>query len=94
MENLKELRLRYQGWIERDRNPERMSAVIDFLFTRPLFSVGQLASELGIPFPAAQRYIDKLVKAQLLREMTGNRRNRIYQADEILQTSQPQNHEL
>jgi DNA-binding Lrp family transcriptional regulator len=71
-----------------DRNPERMSAVVDFLFTRPILSVRQTADELGIPFKTARDYIQKLVQTGLLREITGYTRNRIYQADEIFRVVQ------
>lgn len=71
-----------------DRNPERMSAVVDFLFTRPIFSLRQASTELGIPFKTARAYIEKLVQGGYLREITGYARNRIYQADEIFKVVQ------
>jgi len=65
-----------------------MSAVVDFTFTRPIFSVRQTSDGLGIPFKTAGDYIEKLIQAGLLREITGYTRNRIYQADEIFRAVQ------
>ena len=60
-----------------------MAAVIDFLFGRPIFNARQLADTLQMPFKTARQYIDKLVRAGIVREMTGYGRNQIYRADEI-----------
>ena len=50
----------------------------------PVETARQVESALEINFPSAQRLIDQLVQAGLLREITGGRRNRVYRADEIL----------
>jgi Fic family protein len=84
MERLHEIRMKYQPVINADRNPERMSAVVDFLFSRPILSVRQVSDGLGIPFKTARDYLSKLVQAEVLREITGYARNRIFQSDEIL----------
>jgi Fic family protein len=65
-----------------------MSAVVDFLFTRPILSVRQVSDGLGIPFKTARDYLSKLLRAGLLREITGYARNRIFQADEIFKVVQ------
>jgi ribosomal protein S25 len=36
-----------------------------------------------MPFKTARQYIEKLAKAGILREVTGNARNQIYRADEV-----------
>lgn len=87
LQSLRNLREKHQRIAARDRNPERMSAVLDFLFTRPILTIRQLAVGLDIPTKTAGDYLAKLVKAGLLREVTGNSRNRIFRADEILQVS-------
>jgi Fic family protein len=67
-----------------DRNPARMSVVIDFLFSRPIFTNRQLADGLNIPYKTSGEYIDRLIQSGILKEITGNASNRIFQADEIL----------
>ena len=62
-----------------------MAEVVDLLFARPILTARQMAAGLNMPFKTAAHYIDKLERAGILRELTGFARNRIYQADEILQ---------
>jgi Fic family protein len=85
IKRLQEIRQNYQVFVDQDRNAERMAVIIDYLFTRPLFSAKQLSTEIGIPFKTAVDYLIKLEKQGLVREITGYARNRIYQADEVLQ---------
>ncbi len=88
MDRLRGIRVKFQAIAERDRNPVRMAAILDFLFARPIFSIRQLANGLGIPFKTAQNYIQKLEQAGVLRESTGYARNRLYRSDEILKAIQ------
>ena len=84
MERLREIRVTYQHIVDKDRNPDRMAAVIDFLFSRPILSVRQTSDGLSIPFKTARDYLAKLEQAGMLREITGYARNRIFQSDEIM----------
>jgi Fic family protein len=45
--------------------------------------VRRLEGEPGTTFAAAKRYIEKLVEAGVLQEVTGHARNRIFRAHEI-----------
>ena len=83
MDRLQEIRKRYQLFVDETRNSERMSAVVDFLFSRPIVSVKQVAEGLNLPNKTAQDYLAKLEQAGIVREITGYARNRIFQADEI-----------
>jgi Fic family protein len=85
MTRLQELRQKYQEVVETERNKERMAEIIDYLFSRPIFSVKQMAEELKIPYKTANDYIDKLWQKKILRESTGYGRNRVFYADEIFQ---------
>jgi len=62
-----------------------MSAVIDFLFSRPILTLRQLETALDMPNMAAKRYVDKLVAAGILKETTGFARNRVFMAPEVFQ---------
>lgn len=77
------IRAKYQAIADGERNPRRMEQVLDFLFMRPVLSIRQLEGELHITFTAAKRYVEKLVQAGILKEVTGRARNRIFRADEI-----------
>lgn len=83
LNKLEGLRTKYQVIAKAERNPRRMEQVLDFLFMRPVLSIRQLESELGITFMAAKRYIEKLAQAGILKEVTGHARNRIFRAEEI-----------
>ncbi len=60
-----------------------MGAVMDFLFGRPIFNAKQLAEGVAMPFKTARQYIEKLVQAGIVREVTGYARNQVYRADEV-----------
>ena len=83
MQWLEAIRIKYEPLVQSDRNSERMGAVLDSLFARPILSTKQLAGSLGMPFKTARQYIEKLVQAGILREITGKARNQIYRADEV-----------
>lgn len=83
MTRLQGIRTRYEELVQADNNPQRMSAVIDFLFSRPILTLRQLETALDIPYMAAKRYVDKLVEAGVLKETTGHARNRVFMAHEV-----------
>lgn len=83
MQRLETIRAKYEPLAQSDRNSERMGVVLDSLFARPILSAKQLAESVDMPFKTARQYIEKLVQAGVLREVTGNARNQIYRADEI-----------
>ena len=85
MTQLQDIRTRYEELVLADRNPQRMTAVINFIFSRPILTLRQLESALDMPYMAAKRYIDKLVEAGVLQETTGYARNRVFMAHEIFQ---------
>jgi len=85
MTRLQGIRTRYEELVQADNNPQRMSAVIDFLFSRPILTLRQLETALDIPYMAAKRYVDKLVEAGVLKETTGHARNRVFMAHEVFQ---------
>lgn len=84
MTQLQELRQKYQGIVEAERNSQRMAEIVDFLFSRPIFSVKQMADELKLPYKTANDYTTKLLQKKIIRESTGMGRNRVFYADEII----------
>lgn len=83
MERLKTIRAWYQPIVDADKNSNRMGAVMDFLFGRPIFNAKQLAEGVDMPFKTARQYIEKLVQAGIMHEVTGYARNQVYRADEV-----------
>jgi Fic family protein len=60
--------------------------VVDLLFAQPVLTVRQVEAALNVNFSTAQRYVNQLEEAGLLREITGQARNRVYRADKVLHT--------
>ena len=84
IEQLQHLRAAYQNQVQEERTAERLLQVIDVLFERPILSIRQLESALEVPYRTAQRYVERLERIGILREVTGRARGRIYQAVEVL----------
>ncbi len=66
------------------RAASRLLQAVDFLFTRPVLTVRQIGDALGVNFSSIQRYINQLIQSGILHEITGQARNRVYVAGEIL----------
>lgn len=52
---------------------------LETLYQRPFFSVQNVSQTLGISPQAANTLTEKLVALELVREVTGNKRNRVFQ---------------
>lgn len=60
------------------------SLLIDFLFEMPIIDVRDAEHATGLSFKAANGLVDEFVKAKILKETTGNSRNRLFSFDEYL----------
>ncbi len=78
------LRDRYRARFSAARTSALLMRVIDELFAEPAITARRAADALKINAANAQRLIDKLHRAAVLREVTGMRRNRLYVAQEVL----------
>ncbi len=82
---LQSLRVNYQQQFSDDRNREKLVEVVNYFIGTPISSIPQAQENTNLgSFSMIQRYFDKLVHYGVLEEITGGRRNRIYQATEIL----------
>ncbi|MBL6983885.1 MAG: Fic family protein [Anaerolineales bacterium] len=85
VKELVNLRESYSQQLEKERTSERLMQAIDFIMDQPVLSVRQLEAGLNLSnYLSAQRLVAKLEKYDILQEVTGQARNRIYQADGIL----------
>lgn len=55
--------------------------LLDKLFEFPLITVGQAAKQIGVSFNTASNYLQQLVDLGIVREITGQQRNRSYRYD-------------
>jgi Fic family protein len=85
IQRIQDLRERYREQFQTARAAARLLQVVDLLFAQPVLTVGQIEAALEIAYNTAHQYIRQLEKAGLLREITGQARNRVYLADEVLE---------
>jgi len=76
------LREAYRLTYQQGRSP-RILQTVDLLFERPVVSGRRLATSLGVTHQTAMAIIRKLEDDEVLVEMTGNYRNRVYAATHI-----------
>ncbi len=85
IKRLQAIRERYRALLQGTRASARLLQAIDLLFEKPVLQTRQVQTALNLTnFVTAQRYLDKLREAGIVREITGKSRNRVYKAEEIL----------
>ncbi|HEX7891025.1 MAG TPA: Fic family protein [Ramlibacter sp.] len=67
------------------RNAANVLRVLDALRHRPMCSLRQIGASTGITFPTASKAMLALVDIGIARELTGQRRNRVFVYDAYLQ---------
>ena len=83
---LLDLRGCYREQFQNRRTGARLLQVVDYLFIQPIVTINGLTDALEeLDYQAAYRYINLLEEEKLLREITGQARNRVYQADAVLE---------
>jgi len=81
---LQEIRSQYQAQLFGDRSRKKLERVVDYLIGKPITSITQAQADLDIgSFTTIQRYFEKLESLNIIREVTGKNRNRIYIAEKI-----------
>ena len=83
-QRLQDLRERYREQFQSERAAGRLLQTVDLLFAQPVMTMPQISAALGVNYATATRYINRLEDAAILREITGQARNRVYRADEVL----------
>ena len=58
--------------------------LLDHLFEQPILSVGMIQDFLGCSYPKANKLVEQYAEKGLLREITGNHRNRRYRYDPFM----------
>ena len=79
------LRQKYENKIMKmGRRAELGQRLLFALFSQPIMSMNQIASELGVTFATAARLVAEFVKADILKEKTGFSRNRSFELHEYV----------
>jgi DNA-binding transcriptional regulator GbsR (MarR family) len=58
--------------------------VFNAVRARPVLTLNDLAERAGVSFPTASRAVHKLIQLSIVRELTGQRRNRVFAYDAYL----------
>lgn len=83
--HLEDLRHTYQQQFARERTRHKLAEMVDYLIGTPITTIQQAQESLNLgSYTTIQRQIEKLVGLGIVREITGQHRNRLYQAEEIL----------
>jgi Fic family protein len=83
-----ELREYYRKRFQKEGARLNLLTAMNHLFANPVTSIRELAEVLSVSFEAARRLVGSLEERDVLEEITGRRRNRMYAAREILQVLQ------
>jgi len=78
------LRQKYRSSLQEARASALLLQIVDNLFLYPAITNPGTSKSLDVTPRAAQQNIDKLIDAGVLTETTGQRRNRLYVASEIV----------
>lgn len=76
-----QLRRKLQG---RKHLPHLCLPILDSLFNNPMLSVASACERNGWNYQSATKAVSVMVELEILREITGQRRNKLYLAEEIL----------
>ncbi len=83
-DHLLDLWQRYREKMRQRKASALLLQIVDDLFAQPVITNPGITKKLSITPRSAQLNIDKLIAAGLIEEATGQRRNRVYVAQEIL----------
>lgn len=85
---IQDMRNRYREKMEAAGASAQALRVIDDLFVTPAVTISGVAKRLKSSYPTAELLVRKLVKAGILSSDNARRRNRVFQATEILKLVQ------
>jgi len=83
-EGIFELRERNRTLVMDDMGPNGLR-LLSMLFQRPLVNVNAVSRDLEVSFPTANRLVARFRELGLLREVTGQRRSRLFRYEPYLQ---------
>ncbi|TET85305.1 MAG: Fic family protein [Anaerolineales bacterium] len=82
--NLEALKERYDNLVGDGKIAEYLSQVIELFMGYPIMSIRQVEEKLGFTYTRAQRYVEKLEDLGIVQEVTGQTRDRLFLAKDIL----------
>ena len=67
-----------------ERAPANALRLLDLLYRRPMVDVNLVSAELGVSFATANKLVEHLERLELVAEITGRKRDRIFRFDPYL----------
>jgi len=71
--------------LQQGQSSRNMLRTLDLLFRQPILTISFLSEQLGMTFGGANNLANRLMQLGLVKEVTGNRRNRRFVYDEYVQ---------
>lgn len=87
---LSDLREAFHTRLQTPRVTGLLHKLVDALFNTPALTIPQAAQMCGVTYRSAQQNVERLVDARILREVTGQKRSRVFIADEIIEAVEGQ----
>jgi len=84
-DQLLELHQEYHEALQTPRTSALPLKLVDALFESPIVTIRKTSEILDVTPAAAQAVVDKLIAAEILQEITGRKRDRIYVANRIME---------
>lgn len=86
LSNILELKAGIENKIASDFGKKGMNAnlLLQYLFIKPVIHVKQVQEHLGVSYKAANQLVSDFVEADILKEVTGNSRNRVFSFTEYI----------
>ncbi len=86
IQKLLDLQKQYREVATGPRVPKVVNRLIEYLFASPIISISVLSKAWKITYSTVQRGVDYLIEKDILRQVTGGKRNRLFTAHEIFDT--------
>jgi Fic family protein len=83
-QRLKVMQADYVKKVRKARASALLGQLIEELFNYPMVSIAKVSQLLNVHPSTAQKHIDRLAKAGILRETTGRKRNQLFVAEGII----------
>lgn len=85
-DHLRDINVRWHDVLATNRKRKHATVwrLADLLLGQPVVTVNVVADRLGVTFPAANSAVNELVQLDVLRPGTLRRRNRVFQAHEVM----------
>ena len=68
-----------------NNNTQNALKLIDLLYLRPVITINDVVDELGITYPTASTLVKSFEEINILKEKTGQQRNRVYGYTEYIE---------